>query len=64
MSDVGEAQAGQAKLLRDYALDFRRKAQQTRIERYIELMQRRAAELERLAEEIEAECTNLLRLYS
>jgi hypothetical protein len=54
MTDVNDARTAKAQELRELARQFRSKADETQLMKYVDLMRRSAAELENLAERIEA----------
>jgi hypothetical protein len=54
MSDVNDARVAKAQELRELARQFRSRAGETRLRKYVELMCRSAMELEHLADQIEA----------
>ncbi len=54
MIDVNDARAAKAQELRELARQFRSRADETQLLKYVELMRRSAIELERLAGEIES----------
>jgi hypothetical protein len=51
--DMTDPQLTKAMELRHLAMDFRERAEETRLVKYIDLMLKSAAELERLAEDLE-----------
>ncbi len=53
MSDKNEARTAKAQELRELARQFRSRAEETQLIKYVDLMRRSAAELEHLADEIE-----------
>jgi hypothetical protein len=54
MLNGNDARVAKAQELRELARQFRSKADETQLLKYVELMRRSAAELERLAEQIES----------
>jgi hypothetical protein len=54
MFNGNDARAAKAQELRELARQFRSKADETQLQKYVELMRRSAMELERLAEQIES----------
>lgn len=55
MLDVSNTRTAKAQELRALARQFRNKADETQLMKYVDLMRRSAAELERLADQLEAE---------
>ena len=53
MSDKNEARTAKAQELRELARQFRSRAEETQLLKYVDLMRRSAAELEHLADQIE-----------
>jgi hypothetical protein len=52
--DMNDGRISKAQELRDLACQFRAKADETHLMKYVDLMRRSALELEHLAEQIEA----------
>ena len=53
-TDINDARNSKAQELRDLARQFRAKADETQLMKYVDLMRRSAIELEHLADQIEA----------